>query len=743
MYGAGNQNPEKTAQPEYQLPAYGMQQNGWGRTYPIDAFPPIIRQAVLDVDAELGGGVELAASAALGIISTVCQEFVNVQRPKLKPSSCSLFLITIAGTGAGKTEIQNNFITELEAFEREEESRASAASKDSRELSRKVRIEMLAELHQREYEALAEYDELREKESKLRKDIDYLNEVLSGRRPMVEIRGKRPAPPEARVAAANHALESLLLRIQQLQAELAEIQADIRDAIGPAARRLVYGRGSFAGFRNGLQDKCRSAGIISAEAGGILNSPLVTRNMDAWNDLWGCEFYRETYDKREYVIESPRLTLALMLQPKQFQKFLDNCGENALDNGFLSRTLLLKVPSYPPKSAGGSDDAPMEIGSLKQFHQRIQAILGQPFPCIPERTVLTFSGTARRYWESYYNKLSVAITEKARFDAEMEGFVRKLPEQAARIAALFHYFEMYPVRKSADSASATDAYGRPALRGKEREIPIETVQAAIRLCDWYMAEFRMLVVASELPEPISAFAFSTQVRAHADKILRTIEKNYWKYVEAQGSTCVKLEYKKIQNANRTIKTKGEILAALHCLASEGRLHLRRGTKGGYFVCYNRSGIYGCGRCVPTSTFAPQAQSLSSHDPRAQAVKPEPESDARQVGVVDQAPQSTDIPLDYDAAIAGTSLLDLIKVKSPSLFTSKRDASSSEGTKEETKEFSAEEQQFSSSVPDSGEGQPQPIGFILPQDQLNRAVSNSLGFPVDDDEDAGNESSERH
>ena len=69
----------------------------------------------------------------------------------------------------------------------------------------------------------------------------------------------------------------------------------------------------------------------------------MTRNMDAWNDLWGCEFYRESYDKREYVIDAPRLTLALMLQPKQFEKFVDASGENALDNGFLSRTLFASI----------------------------------------------------------------------------------------------------------------------------------------------------------------------------------------------------------------------------------------------------------------------------------------------------------------------------------------------------------------------------------------------------------------
>ncbi len=147
--------------------------------------------------------------------------------------------------------------------------------------------------------------------------------------------------------------------------------------------------------------------------------------------------------------------------------------------------------------------------------------------------------------------------------------------------------------------------------------------------------------------------------------------------------------------------------------------------------------------IQTPTFAPRDQSLSSHEAQARAINPGPESDARHVGVIDQAPQPRDIPLDHDTVIAGMSLLDVVKANRPSLFASERDAFSSEGSKEETKETSTEERQFPPSGRNSGEDQLQPSRFILPQDQLNRAVSSSLGLPVDDDEEAGEGPNERY
>jgi Protein of unknown function (DUF3987) len=624
--------------------------------YPIDAFPDIIRQAVVDVDAELGGGVELGASAALGVVSLVCQEFVNVQRPKLRPTSCSLFLITIAGTGAGKSEIHGRFMSAVEQFERKEEARAKSASGDYQDLSNRERLSQLRTLRAEREELLASYDDIRGQYEKLEK-IE--------RRPHVEVRQRRDSAGPTRAERESEWREStqkarverqaLKPRVKELEKQLAEIDRMIRSVMGDNARRLVYGRGSFAGFRNGLQDKCRSAGIISAEAGGILNSPMVTRNMDAWNDLWGCEFYRESYDKREYVIDAPRLTLALMLQPKQFEKFVDASGENALDNGFLSRTLLLKVPRQSPKLAGGADEPDRDIASLEKFHRRVGQILDQDFPWIAERLVLKLTGSARRYWDGYYNEL-LAARQRGQFDKEMEGFVLKLPEQAARIAGLFHYFEHYPVA----TASKMD-HSTGLVTPSNDEIPVATMRAAIRLCDWYMAEFRKLVVSHQLPEEFTSWVYSTHVKTNADRIYRTIQKNYRKYEARQKSSCVRITYREVQNGNRTIKNRADILDALHCLAAEQRVHLGSGPNGGIFVCFNPFHAYCCGRCTYPQT-APFINAVPPSTGESPAINESSESDEYKPS------ESKDEAWLMHEDGSPMSFLDIIKARNPSMFS---------------------------------------------------------------------------
>ena len=652
--------------------------------YPIDAFPAIIRQAVEDIDAELGGGVELGASAALGVVSIVCQEFVNVQRlPKLNPTSCSLFLITVAGTGAGKSEIQGRFTAALDEFERKEELRARDASEESSGLSPRARLGRLKELRAERQEIVAEYDELRARHTELQKIEKKVRVEVKKKREWIQRKEKEAEqPPEQQqpherqdpTALARMERTTLEPNLKVTRERLAKVEAEIRSAMGPNARRLVYGRGSFAGFRNGLQDKCRSAGIISAEAGGILNSSLLTRNMDAWNELWGCEFYRETYDKREYVIESPRLTLALMLQPKQFERFIDNYGENALDNGFLSRTLLLKVPSYPARLAGGDTERTKLSTSLEQFHRRVGEILEQDFPWLPERTVLKLTGKARRYWENYYNVLTIKLTQGS-FDREMEGFVRKLPEQAARIAALFHYFEHYPIRTidALDQSTGTCV-------SSNHEISLDTIRSAVRLCDWYMAEFRNLVIARHLPEPFSSWVYSTQVRTNADKIYSTIQKNYRELQAEQGRWCVRMPYRVIQNNNRTIKDRGGILAALHCLASEGRVHLAEGPNKGVHVCFNPLHRYSCGQCHISPSKRnplPMVEKPGMHPGRTltEPISPSPheagspeetDNHGNQEGHQRSAGESGEHSISEDGA-NGQSLLEVLMAFAPSVF----------------------------------------------------------------------------
>lgn len=670
----------------------GYQLPGAQESFPIGVFPELIRRAVVDVDAVLGGGVELGAAAALGVVSVVCQEFINVQRPKLEPSSCSLFLVTIAGTGAGKSEIQRRFMRSLETFEREEEQRANNASNEHASLTRVERLRQLGNLRAQRDEVLAELDDLRMKETSFKEQERAPNfsvrisPSLKGGERENAIKRRQELEREWQDARERAKVErrAIEARLTQLRNSSIEIEQKIRSTMGPSARRLVYERGSFAGFRNGLQDKCRSAGIISAEAGGILNSPMLARNMGAWNDLWGCEFYRETYDKREYVIDAPRLTLALMLQPKQFESFVDNHGESALDNGFFSRILVSRVPSQQPRFAGGEDDSSDDaLESLSRFHGRVREILEQDFPWIEKRTTLRMTKAARQYWESYYNTL-VSAQSKRLCDEKMGGFVLKLPEQAARIAALFHYFCCYPIT---EKKQIKDRAGEVCV--ESREITLDTMRAAIRICDWYMAEFKKIVLPDRMETSFSSWGYSTQVRSNADRIQDTIRRHYRKYESRQQSSCVRLTYRDIQNANRTIKGKADILAALHYLAGEHRVHLGYGRNGGVFICYNPNQQYPCMSChaqVQAATlnygvqqmgamqmvFAPMGlkKLIANPQPELQSKVNANVSGAAASGV-DSKQVDTSETEDFlrDIYPAASSLFDVLKMQYPTIFES--------------------------------------------------------------------------
>lgn len=670
----------------------GYQLPGAQESFPIGVFPELIRRAVVDVDAVLGGGVELGAAAALGVVSVVCQEFINVQRPKLEPSSCSLFLVTIAGTGAGKSEIQRRFMRSLETFEREEEQRANNASNEHASLTRVERLRQLGNLRAQRDEVLAELDDLRMKETSFKEQerAPYfsvrISPSLKGGERENAIKRRQEREREWQDARERAKVErgAIGARLTQLRNSSIEIEQKIRSTMGPSARRLVYERGSFAGFRNGLQDKCRSAGIISAEAGGILNSPMLARNMDAWNDLWGCEFYRETYDKKEYVIDAPRLTLALMLQPKQFESFVDNHGESALDNGFFSRILVSRVPRQQPRLAGGEDDSSGDaLESLSRFHERVREILEQDFPWIERRTTLRMTKAARQYWENYYNTLVSAQGDRL-FDEKMGGFVLKLPEQAARIAALFHYFSCYSI---AENKQIKGREGEACVGS--RDISLDTMRAAIRLCDWYMAEFQKNVLVDRVETSFSSWGYSTQIRSNADRILSTIRRHFRKYESRQQSSCIRLTYRDIQNSNRTIKNKADILAALHYLAGERCVNLGYGRNGGVFICYNLNQQYPCMSChvqlqatrpnygmqqagalqVVLTQMSPQ-NLIGSPQAELQSNPTADVSDLATSGVSpEQCHTSEAEEFLRDLYPGATSLLDVIKMKYPEIFKS--------------------------------------------------------------------------
>lgn len=424
---------------------------------PLEALPPSIRRAVEEVAYVDQVREELIVAAALTSISLACQNFVNVVRPERGPSACSLFFLLGLATGEGKSVIEERFFPPFQSFHAEQQAAADAAM-----LTHESRMEV--------YEI--EKQELRrELKQAIRRREDH--------------------------ADLDRRLEELA-RLMHKE-ELAR----------PTAQQLLYANVTLAGLREGYLRAGRSAGIVSFDAGDIVNGAL-TSSMGALNDLWDGKDLRVDLGAGARSVHSPRLSVLFALQPLLINKFVSRKGEEASESGFLGRFLYQEPRPVGVIEPGRKGD----FRALKAFNERIAHIIRQPVPDSNEnRMQLKFDSYAAHYWMSYFKTLREGEqAPNCTWMGEIKGFMRKLPEQAARIAALFHYFEGY-----------------------SGDISEKTIMSTINLCDWYMSSYfnRFCLAGRSRMEKIEKIAdnLMRQLESHFDTQdrSRTI---FWPKVEA-------------------------------------------------------------------------------------------------------------------------------------------------------------------------------------------------------------------
>lgn len=77
--------------------------------YPIEAFPTLIQDAILEAVATIKCPLALAANSALGCLSAASQGLFDVARDRTQISPVSLALVTIGESGERKTAVDNAF----------------------------------------------------------------------------------------------------------------------------------------------------------------------------------------------------------------------------------------------------------------------------------------------------------------------------------------------------------------------------------------------------------------------------------------------------------------------------------------------------------------------------------------------------------------------------------------------------------------------------------------------------------
>lgn len=358
----------------------------FGRSFPVDVFPSIIRNAIYEAEQHTQAPLSLIAASALGAISLACQNGIDVCRLNNLRSPVSLFLLTLAESGERKSTVDKVLMRPLYQLEEK------WFEQYNQDLKAWLNGEVAFNI---EKKALA---------SKLKADMcrnkDY--------------------------GATNERLKALL------QTKPAE----------PVRYRLMLNDATPSAIKHYLCRDWRSVGIMSDEAGTIFNGHTLNE-LPFINKMWdGSTYSVDRRNSPELLIHDARMTLSLMVQPAVFQKYIERKGDIAKGIGFFARCLICQ----PDSKQGYRQITNPVISSeyLPVFHSRLIDIVNDSIAINGkgERLSLRFSPQAEQEWISFYNKTESEMSELG-YLSNMKDYASKMAENMARIAALLHYFEGY------------------------------------------------------------------------------------------------------------------------------------------------------------------------------------------------------------------------------------------------------------------------------------------------------------
>lgn len=201
---------------------------------------------------------------------------------------------------------------------------------------------------------------------------------------------------------------------------------------------------TYEGLCKALELGQPSMGIFSDEGGSFISGHGMSpdnrlRTIAGLSSLWdGSPIKRVRVGDGANILAGKRLAVYLMVQPDAAGRFLSD--PVVRDQGFLSRFLI----SAPDSTAGTRfqrEPHPESVESLKRYGARILSILDRPAPLAGEMQneleprVLPFDSDAAQAWRDFADHVERLLAPGQPFEP-VRGFANKLPEHAARIAAV-------------------------------------------------------------------------------------------------------------------------------------------------------------------------------------------------------------------------------------------------------------------------------------------------------------------
>ncbi|GAB7260032.1 hypothetical protein DaDZ19_16990 [Dickeya ananatis] len=235
-----------------------------GRPFPLHVFPPIIRNAVYEVEQHTQAPQALIAASVLGVISLACQNRIDVCRLNNLCGPVSLFVLTLAESGERKSTVDKLLMKPLYQLEEEWFEKYTQDLIIWRNEETAFNVEKKAMM------------------SKLKSDIRRNKDH----------------------STANERLKALLAASPK----------------APVRFRHIFNDATPAAIKDYLSGCWRSIGLMSDEAGTIFNG-YALNELPFINKMWdGAMFSVERKSEPDKLIKDARMTLALMVQPDVFKK---------------------------------------------------------------------------------------------------------------------------------------------------------------------------------------------------------------------------------------------------------------------------------------------------------------------------------------------------------------------------------------------------------------------------------------
>ena len=396
--------------------------------YPVAVLPDGIREAVAEVAAYMRCPPEVPAASALSVLSIAGQGIANVYRDKRLNGPASIFSLAILDSGDRKTSIDKLFS-----------------------------------------EPLFEYQKKRQ-------------EAME---PSLKTFHAATAAWKAKRLGINKGIEAAARKGQDctdLEKKLRDLEA--MQPFPPRIPNFIYENTTLEAMTWEMHSRWPSAGLLSPEAGIVLGgysmrADGLMANLAALNALWdGKPHPINRRHSESYLLNGARLTVGIAAQSEVLHQFLERTKGLARGSGFLARFLLL----CPESTAGWRPyiEEP-EWKYLDSFNATIAALLRDaPQPDAKDGKIafasLRLSPAAKALWIAFYDKCEASMRPDRDF-THLKDIASKAPENAARLAALFHLYR----------------------HGQSGEIGAEDMERAATIVEWHLLEMRRFLFTATIP----------------------------------------------------------------------------------------------------------------------------------------------------------------------------------------------------------------------------------------------------